>query len=105
MPFAIPRRLRALLYRSRASVLQVVLCKRWRLVQVHAAVIDRRRTGRWTRVLDEEDGPARCRVHFMLEMRVGHIGDRARTVELSGKTEFAVDNVPDLREIVPVQRK
>src|SRR6516165_11294399 len=41
----------------------------------------------------------------MLEMRVGHIGDRARAVELSGKRELALDNVPDLREIVPVQRE
>src|ERR1043166_1342171 len=40
-----------------------------------------------------------------VEMRVRHIGDRARTVELSGKTEFALDDVPDLREIVPVQRE
>src|SRR6267142_94931 len=88
MPSAIPRRLAALLGRSRASVLQVLLRKRWRLFQVHAAGVDRRRAGRRTGVLHEEDGPAGRGVHFMLEMRVGHIGYRAGAVELSRKTEF-----------------
>src|SRR4051794_28031180 len=41
----------------------------------------------------------------MLEMRVGHIGYRAGAVKLSAKGEFALDDVPDLREIVPMQRK
>src|SRR5215831_20268966 len=98
MPSANPRRLAALLGRSRASVLQVLLRERWCLLQVHPAVIDRRRTGSWAGVLHEEDRPARRRVHFVLEMRVGHIGYRARAMELSGKREFALDNVPDLRE-------
>jgi hypothetical protein len=38
-------------------------------------------------------------------MRVGHIGDRAGAIKLSGKSELALDDVPDLREIVPVQRE
>src|SRR6266481_5115727 len=105
MPSAIPRCIAVLLARSRASVLQLLLRKRWRLFEVHAAVIDRRRTGGRTLVLHEEDGPAGRRVHFMLEMRVGHIGYRARATELSGKSEFPLYDVPDLREIVPVQRK
>src|SRR5439155_3471361 len=58
-----------------------------------------------TGVLHEEDGPAGRCVHFMLEVRVGHIGYRAGAVELSGKGEFALDDVPNLREVVPVQRK
>src|ERR1051326_9380986 len=99
MPSAIPCRIAALLGRSRASVLQVLRRKRRRLFQVQGAVIDRRRTGRRPRIWHEEDGPAGRGVHFMLEMRVRHIGDRARAVELSGKTEFAVDDVPDLRKI------
>src|SRR5882762_6660637 len=105
MPSAIPRRLAAVLGRSRASVLQVLLRKRWRLFQVHAAVIDRRLAGDRTLVLHEEDGPAGRRVHFMLEVRAGHIGYRARAVALSGKSELALYDVPDLREIVPVRRK
>src|SRR4051794_953419 len=56
------------------SVLQILLRERRRLLQVHPAVIDRRRAGRRTLVLHEEDGPAGRRAHFMLEMRVGHIG-------------------------------
>src|SRR3954453_12987047 len=104
MPSAIPRRL--LGSPSLAlSVLQVLLRERRRLLQVHPAVIDRRRAGRRTLVLHEKDGPTGCRVHLMLEMGVGHIGYRAGAVELSAKTEFALDDVPDLREIVPVQLK
>src|SRR6516165_7506309 len=100
MSSVIPRRLTALLGRSLVSVLQVLLRKRWRLFEVHAAVIDRRDAGRRTGVLHEEDRPARRRVHFMLEVRIGRIGDRARAVELSGKSEFALDDIiPDLREI------
>src|SRR6201998_3308306 len=102
MPSAIPRRLAALLGRSRASVLQVLLRKRWRLFQVHAAVVDRRRAGGWAGVLHKEYRPTGRRVHFMLEMRVGHIGDRVGAVELSGKRELALDDVPNLREVVPV---
>jgi hypothetical protein len=83
----------AALGRSRASVLQILLRKRRRLFQVHAAVIDRRRTGGRTRVLHEENGPAGRRRHFMLEVQVRHIGNRARAVELSGKREFALDDV------------
>src|SRR6516225_2743532 len=105
MPSAIPRRLAAVLGRAHASVLQILLRQRRRLFQVHAAVIDRWRTGGRTRILHEEDGPAGCRVHFMLEMRVGHIGYGAGTVELSGKRELALDDVPDLSEVVPVRRK
>src|ERR1700719_1555768 len=105
MPSAIPRRLVAIPGRSRPSVLQVLLRKRWRLFQVHAAVIDRRRAGGRPLVLHEKDGPAGRRMHFMLEERVGHIGYRASAVDLSGKSEFALDDVPDLREVVPVQRK
>jgi len=55
--------------------------------------------------LHEEDRPAGRRAHFMLEMRVGHIGDRARAVELFCKRELALDDVPDLREIVPMHRE
>src|SRR5215472_10825091 len=105
MPSAIPRHLVAFPGRSRASVLQVLLRKRWCLFQVHAAVIDRRRTGGWAGVLHKEYRPTGRRMHFVLEMRVGHIGDRAGAVELSGKGEFALDDVPNLREVVPVQRK
>src|ERR1700737_3938729 len=103
MPSAIPC-LAALLGRSLASVLQVLPRKRWRLFQVHPAVIDRRRAGRGTWVLPKEEGPAGRCVHFMLEMRIGHVGDRAGAVELSAKREFALDDVPNLREIMPVRR-
>src|SRR5215510_14554038 len=105
MPSAIPRRLAAPLDRSHESVLQVLLRKRWRLFKVHAAVIDRRGAGGWAGVLHKEYRPAGRRVHFVLEMRVGHIGYRTGAVELSGKGEFALDDVPDLREVMPVQRK
>ena len=90
MPSAIPRRLAALLGRSRASVLQVLLRERRRVFQIHPAVVNRRGAGRRTGVLHEEDRPARRRIHFMLEMRVGHIGDRTGAVELSGKCELAL---------------
>src|SRR5215813_15156574 len=105
MPSAIPRRLAAPLDRSHESVLQVLLRKRWRLFKVHATVIDRRGAGRRTGVLHKEYRPAGRRVHFMLEMRVGHISYCAGAVELSGKGEFAFDDVPDLGEVVPVQRE
>src|SRR5262249_40439788 len=98
------RRLAALLGRSLASVLQILLRER-RFFQIHPAVVNRWRAGRWTGVLHEEDRPAGRRVHFMFEMGVGQISYCAGPAELSGKSEFALDNVPDLREIVPVQRK
>src|ERR1700732_3746486 len=99
MPSAIPRYLAAFLGRSRASVLQILLRERWRFFQFHAAVIDRRGAGRRTGVLHDEDRPAGRRVHFMLEMRVGHIGYRARARELSGKSEFPLYVVTHLAEI------
>src|ERR1700722_19112564 len=105
MPSANPRRLVAYFRRSRVLVLEVLLRERRRLLQIHATIIARGCTGDWSRVLHEENGPALFRAHFMLEMRVGHIGDGAGTIELSGKTEFALDDVPDLGEIVPVQRE
>src|SRR5271166_2565354 len=105
MPSAIPRHLAARLGCSPASVLQVLLRERRRFSQIHPALIDRWRTGGRTGVLHEEDRPAGRGVHFMLEMRVGHIGYRAGTVELSGKRELALDDVPDLSEVVPVERK
>src|ERR1700745_200938 len=98
MPSAIPRRLAAVLGRAHASVLQVLLRQRRRLFQVHAAVIDRWRAGGRPRILHEEGGPAGRCVHFMLEMRIGHVGYRAGTVELSGKRELALEDGTDLRE-------
>jgi len=38
-------------------VLQVLLRKRWRLFQVHAAVIDRRRAGCWPRYCAKKTVP------------------------------------------------
>src|SRR5215467_10441451 len=99
MPSAIPRRLAEVPGRSRASVLQVLLRHRRRFFQVHATVIDRRRAGGWAGVLHKEDRPTGRGVHVMLEMRVGHIGYRAGAEELSAKREFALDDVPDLREV------
>src|SRR5216683_7631738 len=99
MPSAIPRRLAAVLSHARRSALQILLCQRRRLFQVHAAVIDCRRTGGRARIfhkgagyLHKEAGyctkeivPGGRGEHLMLEMRVGHVGNRARAAELSTK--------------------
>src|SRR5215831_19098303 len=105
MPSAIPRGLAEVSGRSRASVLQVLLRARRHFFQIHPAVVNRRCAGRRTGVLHKEYRPTGSRVHFMLEMRVRHIGYRSGAVELSGKAELALDEVPNLREVVPMQRE
>src|SRR5215472_4383454 len=105
MPSAIPRRLAEVPGRSRASVLQVLMRHRRRFSQIHPAVVNRRRAGGWAGVLHKEYRPTGRGVHVMLEMRVRHIGYRPGAVELSGKAELALDDVPDLREVMPMQRE
>ena len=55
--------------------------------------------------MHEDDGAARFRVHLVLEMRVFHIDHVAGLEGPVAEAAFALGHIPELREIVPVQRE
>src|SRR5262245_45225095 len=69
---------------------------------VEAAVIDGRAARRGPRILHAEHDAARVRQQWLLEVRVGIEEHRAGAVVLAADAELALEDVPDLREIVLV---
>jgi hypothetical protein len=74
-------------------------------LEVHAAGVDRRRAGGRTGILQEDDLAAGLRLHFVLEMRIRHECKGARLVDCVAELEFTFQDVPDLGEVVLVERK
>src|SRR5258708_4621425 len=74
-------------------------------LEVQAAGIDRRRASGRTGILKEDDLAAGLRLHFVFEMRIRHECKGARLVDCVAELEFTFQNVPDLGEVVFVERK
>src|SRR5580704_4020701 len=87
------------------SMLEVDLLRRRCCLEVHPPLVDRPPARGRAGILDEQDGAAGLGPHLVLEMRVFHVDQRARTVFPLAHLELAVDDVPDLREVVLVEGK
>src|SRR5262245_1362645 len=87
------------------SVLQVERLGGWWRLEVHAPVVDRTRAGGRAGILHEQDGATRIGAHLVLVVWVFHVDERAGAVCLRAHPELAVDDVPDLREIMLVKGK
>src|SRR5229473_6337308 len=87
------------------SMLEVDLLRCRRRLEVHPSLVDRPPARGRAGILDEQDGAAGLGPHLVLEMRVFHVDERAGAVLLLTHLELAVDDVPDLREVVLVEGK
>src|SRR3984893_12829403 len=87
------------------SMLEVDLLRRRRCLEVHPPLVDWPAAGGRAGILDEQDGAAGLGPHLVLEMRVFHVDERAGAVLPLAHLELAVDDVPDLREVVLVEGK
>src|SRR5687768_1195701 len=86
------------------SALEILLGELLALFHVEAAVVDRPAARRRARILAEEHEPAGLGRELLLVVRVGVEEHRARSAHLPADAELAFEDVPDLREVVPVQR-
>src|SRR5438067_146160 len=86
------------------SAFDVLLGNRAAGGQVEPPIVDRAAPGRWPLVLDEEHEPAGLGDEGRLEMRIGVIEHRPGAVRRLADREGAFEDVPDLREIVLVER-
>src|SRR4029450_9601375 len=89
---------------SRRSALEVLLGNGLARRYVEAAVVDRAAPGRRPLVLNEKHEPAGRRRQRRLPVRVRVEEHRARAVRTLADLELAFQDVPDLREVVLVQR-
>src|SRR5215203_4054097 len=72
--------------------------------QVESIVVDRPATGAWTWVLDDEDFSTGLGVELVLVVRIGMEDHASRAALVLTNLECAFEHVPDLREVVVVQR-
>src|SRR5262249_34450421 len=66
---------------------------------------NRTRTRRRTRILEEDNRAPALRRHREFEVRVWHVNECSRAVGCAAAAEFALEDVPDLREVVSVEGK
>src|SRR5262245_34900405 len=62
------------------------------------------RTSSRTRILKKHNRTSALRGHLVLEVRVGHVHECSWTVARATAAKFALEDVPDLREFVSVER-
>src|SRR5207253_2358859 len=93
-------------YRARGapwSAVEVLLGDRLARGHVEAAVVDRPAAGGRALVLHEEHEPAGGRGQRRFPVRIGIEEHRAGPVRLLADLELALEDVPDLGEVVLVQ--
>src|SRR5678816_2333051 len=73
-------------------------------LHVEAPVVDRTAARARPWILHEEHDPARLGDQRLLEVGIGIEEHRARPVRLAPDAELALDDVPDLREVVLMAR-
>src|SRR3954471_7597842 len=100
---AAPRSVLFAIARRRRSALEVFLADRLPRVHVEAPVVNRALAGGGPLVLDEEHEPAGLGDEGRLEMRVGVIEHRTGAIFRVADGESALEDVPDLREVVLVE--
>src|ERR1700704_5694501 len=87
------------------SMLEVDLLRGRRCLETHPPLVNRPPARGRAGILDEQDGAAGLGPHLVLEMRVFHVDERAGAVLPLAHLEFAVDDVPDLREVMLMERE
>src|SRR5215510_9209146 len=82
------------------SMLEVEFLWRGCRLEVHATIIYRAGPCRRAGILHEQHRAAGFGAHLVFEVRIFHVDQCARTVAPLAHLELAVEDVPDLREVV-----